>query len=128
MELINTQFAETAVNNSLCSSNPFEDARINKALRDLYERKRPNNAGRFYVPFSLTRVVLEAVQKMVSFDYNIVLINIIVKDLKLEIDYETVGGRRYAPALEEIITSAQSKIDRIIHQRVLMSLNKKKGQ
>jgi len=128
MELITKEFAETATTNSLASVNPCEEARMNKLLKSIFDnRKPPNGLCSFRVPFALTHVVMETVQKMIDYDSNIEFTNIMVDDLKLRIDYKTHTHCRYVPELQEMIVFAQVKIDRIIHQKVLMSLKKRRS-
>ena len=128
MKLIPREFAETAMTNSLVSPNPYEEARANKLLKGIFEKRKPANIGSFYVPFSLTYIVLKAVQEMIDYDCNIEFSNILIDNLKLRVDYRTITNCRFVPELQEIITSAQCKIDRTIHQRVLMSLEKRRNQ
>jgi len=128
MKLITKEFAETTITNSLASLNPCKEARTNKLLKSIFEKRKPANIGSFYVPFSLTCIVLKAVQKMIDYDCNIEFSNILIDNLKLKIDYRTVTNCRFVPELQEIITSAQYEIDKVIHQRVFMSLDKRRNQ
>ena len=128
MKLIKKEFAETAISSFFASVNPYEEASMNKLLKDLFDKRTPNHMGSFRVPFSLTDVVLKAVQEMIDYDCNIKFSNIVVDNLKLNIGYKTNNNCRFVLLLQDIIAEAQGRIDQIVHQKVLVSLNKRREQ
>jgi len=128
MQLIPKEYAEAATYSSLASANPCEDARTNKLLKGIFNRRKPSRGICSYaVPHPLSHVALKAVQEMINYDCGIKFSKIVVEGLKLRIDYRTKSNCQYVPELQEIITLAQCRIDRIVHQRVLASQEKRRG-